>query len=200
MNNDYFSADAEILFNEKTEEMQNTRNVKIYSIIEDNTFRLVRNYMGGQFDHSNDTEWALAILATSIKNDVDDIYKLEIDRIKEKLDKVIPILKSKDIAKQLNDKYKSLVCEYYNYVSINKAKTEKEFKGSKALLCTSERILKYLIIELKGALGMDFDSLSNNNEISNYCEAIINDVNNNKYKRLSIEEHFTSKGYLNPYK
>ena len=82
MNNDYFSADVEIVFDEKTEAMQNTRNVKVYSIIEDNTFRLVRNYMGGQFDHSNDTEWALAILAISIKNDVDDIYKLEIDRIK----------------------------------------------------------------------------------------------------------------------
>ena len=61
-------------------------------------------------------------------------------------------------------------------------------------------MLKYYIIELKGALGMNFDNFSMNKDICDYCEAIINDVNNNKYKRLAIEEHFGINGYINPYK
>ena len=201
MNNDCFSSDVEIVFNEKTSEMQNSNNVKIYSIVEDNTFRLVRKYMAGRFDMCNDTDWALSILAASIReNKYNDIYQLEIDRIKEKLDKVIPELKNEDIVNQLKEKYKDLICEYHNYDSINRAEERSEFEGSKNLACTSERIIKALIIELKGALGMDFDNLTNNREICDYCEAIINDVNNNKYKRLSINDHFTYNGYINPYK
>ena len=48
--------------------------------------------------------------------------------------------------------------------------------------------IKYLLIELRTAVGLDLDSIALC-DVVEYCTAIACDVNNGKYKTLTIEDH-----------
>jgi len=218
---EYYTQDVKDLFEDNVDKLNNPYNISLYSIVEVNTFKLVREYMDGKFDTTNDKERQIELLVTLFRKDEDvDVFKIGIHDIGYKLASMQNTL-DEYLYTQLSNKYNTLKCEYLNYLSVKKVKDQakKELETSKLskeldedleesrrtyklykdLACDSKRRLDYYIIELQAALGLELTT-SPSDKICKYCDAIIKDVNNNKYKRLSIESHFEENGYLRSYK
>ena len=217
---EYYTQEVKDLFEDNVDKLNNPYNISLYSIVEVNTFKLVREYMNGKFDTTNDKERQIELLVTLFRKDEDvDVYKIGIHDIGYKLASLENTL-DEYLYNQLLNKYNVLKSEYFNYISVKKVKDQvskefetnklakekedldeykKSYKLYKDLVCDSKRRLDYYIIELQAALGLELTT-SPSDKICKYCDAIIKDVNNNKYRRLSIQDHLEDNGYLRSYK
>ncbi len=227
MEDNFFDVDTEMLFECKLRSMEvntdinvgkdevkndNVANLEVYSFVEMNTFKLVRNIFAGEFNKPNDYALSEEVLKIKEKyGDKTDKYKLDIITINDKLENLKKNNKNSIIYKELLEKFKKLTQAYTAYNDAKSFKDAQEYTKDQTIrerkelhyYCKGdafglEREVAYYIIELKAALGLNLE-YSSNNYITDFCKAIIMDVNNNKYKRLSIEKHFTSNKYIEPY-
>ena len=63
----------------------------------------------------------------------------------------------------------------------------------------ADAYLKYLLIEIAADVGVPIECFEKD-MIRTYCESIVCDVNNDKYKTLSFNDHINSNCTVNIYK
>lgn len=191
---------------------ERVKKLKINGYVEKHTFKLVCEYLNGKFDDDinivSEKFISKALKNSNNQDDVDMNYIL-IKNIEKKIkskEKKISVNQSA----ALKHKLKDLKAYYFDLASLYRAKEDEKQEADKKgkreidkkyqdMINEANQMVDYSIIELNGALGLSVECF-NNSKIRNYCESILYDVNNDKYKRLSFKDHITSDGSINVYK
>lgn len=154
------------------------KNLKLNSIIEQNNFSLLRKFYNGEIICDDNGYNIYSINCNFIEESIQEI-NTELQKINT----------SEAILKQLRTKLQELrdfYIEYRTYESISK----------KHRLSNAERKMKtevtiktfYSIIELRASLGLSIEGLEKDS-IYSYFRALVCDINNEKYERLSFQKH-----------
>ena len=151
--------------------------------IERNNFNLVRDYLKGNIFPNEDCDFPYCT--------EEEFFDKNINEIKET---IISKPYRKETKEALNDRLSILKNEYmefkdYYYLNQrdNLDKQEKKF-----FQASKNRIL-YLTIELRAYLGLDLSDFYHE-DIKDYCDALIEDLINNKYQRLNFSSHLDNNG------
>ena len=161
------------------------KKLELGKAIEKNTFKLTRDYLNGDIIEKN-TGYAS--------------YTYDDSFIIKNMNEIQNAIKTKPYRKvtkeELNNKVQNIINEYSQYTTYNNLNSRGELDTKqKSFLMEYQNRVFYLILELRVALGLDVSDFYHE-EVYDYCEAIITDVMNNKYKRLNIEQHLNSKGNI----
>ena len=174
------------------------KQLNIRSKVEENNFSLVHRYLSGNITKENDYNK----LVNNYDGLVSDVMLEKGGFIEKSIEQITDAVETNSIKadtqilKELKNRLQSLKELAKNYYVIRNIHNEQAFKGSYRLLKEAESRVIYGIIELRASLGLSTAGITVE-KIQKYCRALMYDINNDKYERLSFQEHITEEGKIN---
>lgn len=164
----------------------NIQRLEVFGIVERNNFKLVREYLSDDYQKEEE-EKIFPVSFYDYDKDSEDFIKANINEIEKDIRNKKASLSS-DLYNDLLNKVNRLKVVYYDLETSRKAYAKSSRRKIRKMLDSIEDLAYYLIIELRASLGLSVKNMEQD-MIYDYCSAIAVDVNNNKYKRLSFEDH-----------
>jgi len=161
------------------------KKLELGNAIEKNTFNLVRDYLNGDIIEARDGYGPYSYDESFIIDNIQEISKkIKSGSYRNETKKIL-----NDKLNQLRDNYN--LFKDYDSINANNILDKKE----KEFFIEYRKRVFYSIIELRAALNLDLSEFYYE-EVGDYCETVVNDVINNKYKRLNLTSHLDEKGNI----